>query len=94
MPGMLDPLKGASGFLHTLSVLTEPECVGSAAHARLPGGSRMSTNRSNVEAVTVLLSLPHIDLRQRFCEPRGRTRTRVEVEGDVLKCLRLDIQRA
>jgi len=38
---MLDPLKGASGFLHTLSVLTEPECVGSAAHARLPGGSRI-----------------------------------------------------
>jgi len=72
---MVDPKKGASGFLHALSVPTEPECVGSAAHARLPGG-------------------PHIDLRQRFCEPRGRTRTRVEVEGDVLTCLRLDIQRA
>ena len=53
---------------------------------------RVATNRSNVEAVTVLLSLPHIDLRQRFCEPRGRTRTRVEVEGDVLTCPRLDIQ--
>ena len=54
---------------------------------------RVATNRSNVEAVTVLLSLPHIDPRQRFCEQRGRTRTRVEVEGDVLTCRRLDIQR-
>ena len=42
MPGMLDSLKGASGFLHALSLPTEPERVGSAAHARLvviPGRS-------------------------------------------------------
>jgi hypothetical protein len=31
-------------------------------------------------------------LKQRSSEPRRRTRAHVEVEGDVLKCLRLDIQ--
>src|SRR5450759_5966080 len=49
-------------------------------------GARYSSRRGRV------CSPPHLDLEQRSSEPRGRTRTHVEVEGDVLKCLGLDIQ--
>jgi hypothetical protein len=48
----------------------------------------MSTNHSNVEAVTVSLSLAHIDLRQAILRARAPDRDPGEVEGDVLTCAR------